>query len=54
MQPIKIVDEATFRYEMRRLYKEKGYETSLQVLYEFIMAANILADVLLEERKKLL
>lgn len=45
-----LVDEAQMRQEFRRLYREIGYAGCLQVFYEMLIAANWMAEVMLEER----
>src|SRR5258708_17770551 len=46
------LDIAQMKFEMRQMYNHLGFEGSLQVLYEFIVSANILAEVILEERNQ--
>lgn len=51
IQPSEL-DLAQLKHEMRTMYSHVGYEGSLQVLYEMILGANQLAEVILEERSK--
>lgn len=44
------LDLAELKYEMRTMYGHVGFEGSLQVLYEMMLAANILAEVIAEEK----
>lgn len=53
MTPINQLDEADLRYEMRKMYQEVGFAGSLQVLYELITSAAIMAEVIAEERMNL-
>ncbi len=46
------LDEAQMKHEMREMYKAVGYIESLQCLYEILMSAAILAEVLDEEKAK--
>lgn len=46
------LDIAQLKFEMRTMYKHIGFEGSLQVLYEMICGANILAEVIAEEKAK--
>jgi hypothetical protein len=46
------LDIAQLKYEMRVMYGHLGFEGSLQVMYEMIVGANTLAEVILEERTK--
>ncbi len=46
------LDKAEFCQEFRRLYRERGYETCLQALYEILKGAELLSEILLEERAK--
>jgi hypothetical protein len=46
------LDLAQLKYEMREMYGHLGYSGSLQVLYEMMLGANILAEVITEERQK--
>lgn len=52
MKNINELDQAQLRHELRAMYKDIGYIESLQVLYEILMSANILMDVILEEHKR--
>jgi hypothetical protein len=46
------LDLAQLKYEMRQLYLNVGYEGCLQVIYEMLLGANILFDVIGEEKSK--
>jgi len=46
------LDIAQLKYEMRSMYKNLGFEGALQVLYEMMVGANTLAEVIVEERGK--
>jgi hypothetical protein len=46
------LDRAQLRYEMRQLYIHLGFETALQVFYEMLIGAEILSEVIVEERRK--
>ncbi len=45
------LDEAQMRQEFRRLYREIGYDACTQVLYEMLVSARWLSEIMLEERK---
>lgn len=46
------LDIAQLKYEMRVMYSHIGFDGSLQVLYEMMYGARILAEVMVEERAK--
>ena len=46
------IDLAQLKFEMRQMYGHLGFDGSLQVLYEMIVGANALAEVIQEERFK--
>jgi hypothetical protein len=46
------LDMAQLKYEMRQMYHNLGVVGSLQVLYEMLVGANLLAEVIAEERLK--
>lgn len=46
------LDIAQLRFEMRRLYTHVGFEGCLQVLYEMMIGARILSEIIVEERAK--
>lgn len=46
------LDRAQLKFEMRQLYKHLGFVASLQVLAEMLIGAEILAEVMVEERKQ--
>jgi hypothetical protein len=43
------LDLAQLRHEMRKLYQHVGYGGSLQVLYEMMKGAEVLATIIMEE-----
>ena len=45
------LDKAQLKHEMRKLYKDMGFDASLQILVEMLIGAEILAEVIVEERK---
>lgn len=46
------LDRAQLKFEMRQLYKSIGFSASLQVFTEMLIGAEILAEVIVEERSK--
>jgi len=46
------LDIAQLKFEMRKMYGHIGFEGSLQVLYEMLKGAEVLAEVMVEERQK--
>lgn len=44
------MDEAEISLEMRNLYKDIGFNGCIQVLYEIISSANVMAVVMMEEK----
>ena len=46
------LEMAQLRHEMRELYRHVGLEASMQALYEMLVGASTLAEVIAEERKK--
>jgi hypothetical protein len=44
------LDMAQLKFEMRQLYSHIGFEGSLQVLYEMLLGARIMAEVIMEEK----
>lgn len=46
------LDEAQITHEMRQLYKDVGFEKCIRALAEIIKCGEILATVILDERKK--
>jgi hypothetical protein len=46
------LDLAQLKHEMRQMYGHLGFEGSLQVFYEMILGAQILGEVITEERSK--
>jgi hypothetical protein len=51
MEPSKI-DIAELKSEMQRLYRDAGDTAALQALYEILLGANLLAEVIAEERQR--
>ena len=47
-----ILDVAQLKQEMRTMYRHLGFEGSLQVMYEMLVGARILAEVIHEERNE--
>lgn len=45
------LDLAALRSDMRKMYKDIGYKGAIQVLYEIIISADTLVDVITEEVK---
>jgi len=43
------LDKAAMKHEMRDLYKDVGYLGALETLYEMLVAAQMLLEVLAEE-----
>lgn len=43
------LDLAALRHDLRRIYKDAGYDGSLQVLYEMMVGANTFAVIIMEE-----
>jgi hypothetical protein len=46
------LDIAELRYEFRQLYLNLGFIGATQVLYELLVSANILAEIIAEEKQK--
>lgn len=46
------LDRAQLKFEMRQLYRSLGFETSLQIFAEMLIGAEVLAEVIVEERNK--
>jgi hypothetical protein len=46
------LDIAQLKFEMRKMYGHIGFDGSMQVLYEMIVGANILAEIIAEEKSK--
>jgi hypothetical protein len=46
------LDLAQLKYEMRAMYGHIGYVGSLQVVYEMLIGAQVLMEVITEERQK--
>jgi hypothetical protein len=46
------LDLAQLKFEMRQMYGHLGFEGSLQVFYEMLVAAQVLAEVIMEEKAK--
>ena len=49
MKEINQLDLAGLRHDMRNTYKQIGYAGSLQVVYELVVAANTMLEVMHEE-----
>ncbi len=52
MEPVNELDQAQVRHEVREFFKDHGYQHSVQALYEILVFANILCEVIIEEGKK--
>ena len=52
MQEPSVLDMAQLKQEMRTMYSHIGFEGSLQVMYEMLIGAQVLAEVMIEERSK--
>lgn len=46
------LDLAQMKFEMRQMYGHIGYDGSMQVVYEMVIGANLLLEVMMEERQK--
>jgi hypothetical protein len=46
------LDLAQLRHEMRQMYSHIGFEGSIQVLYEMLKGAEILSEIMIEEKSK--
>lgn len=46
------LDLAGLRHEMRQLYIHLGFEGCLQVLYELMISAQVLAEIIIEEKSR--
>lgn len=46
------LEEAEIRLEMRRVYKDIGFIGALQCLYEILLSASILSEIIAEEHEK--
>ncbi len=46
------LDLAQLKFEMRKMYGSIGFAGSLQVIYEMMLGARLLAEVIIEERSK--
>lgn len=46
------LDLAQLKYEMRTMYGHLGFDGSMQVFYEMLVGAKVLAEVITEERAK--
>lgn len=51
IEPINPIDEAQMKHELRELYKDVGEIGATQALYEMLVTANMLCEVILEERE---
>lgn len=52
MSKLNELDLAQLRVEFRRLYQDVGYEGSLWALYELIKSAEMLAEVIADEKQQ--
>lgn len=52
MKELGVLDEAQLRAEFKAAYKELGTAACLQIMYELIISANLMAAILLEESNK--
>ena len=46
-----VADEAQLKADMRKMYAEIGFIGCQQVFYEMLVAANWMAEVMLEEKR---
>jgi hypothetical protein len=46
------LDIAQLRFEMRTMYSHVGLAGALQILYEMVYGAKILAEIIVEEKAK--
>lgn len=46
------LDIAQLKFEMRQMHKEIGFDGCLQVLFEMLKGAEILSEVMIEEKYK--
>lgn len=46
------LDIAQMKFEMRQMYKNMGFEACAQLVYEMTVGANILLEVMIEEKFK--
>ena len=46
------LDKAQLKFEFRELYKSLGFNEALQVLLELWLSAEIMSEVIVEERAK--
>lgn len=46
------LDRAALKHEMRQLYRHMGFDKSLQILAEMLIGAELLAEVIVDERGK--
>lgn len=49
MHNVNELDKAELKVQMRRMYRDIGYRGSLQCLYEILLSAHILVEVMIEE-----
>lgn len=52
MKEVNELDKAELKHEFRQLYNQVGYEGCIQCLYEILLSANVLAELMIEERAK--
>lgn len=46
------LDLAELKHEFRQLYMHVGFGGALQVLYELLLSANVLSEIIAEEKQK--
>lgn len=46
------LDKAQLKFELRKMYQEIGYTAAVVVLVEMVIGAELLSEVIVEERKK--
>ena len=49
LNKISELDRAQLKHEFRELYKSKGFDVCLRILFEFLVAAETLGAVMVEE-----
>ena len=52
MEPVSELEQAQVRFEVRDLIKDVGVVGATQALYEMLVYANILCEVIIEEGEK--
>lgn len=46
-----VLTEAEYKEMFRKLYKEQGFATCMQCVYEFLMAAQWMSEIMKEEMR---